>query len=90
MSDRIRFTFDIGIQKMLSSEDIIKLTESLYSFIDFGIIDCEDGEEFFIDQEYLQSLAVSTEAIRKAGKKYGRDDDGLVKYPFKIGGTDGN
>jgi hypothetical protein len=83
MSNKVRFTFDIDIQEMMSSKDIVKLTESLYSFIDHGIIDCDDDEEICIDQDYLADLVVGIEAIRKACNKYGRDTDGLVKYPFK-------
>lgn len=83
MSNKVRFTFDIDIQEMMASKDIVKLTESLYSFIDHGIIDCEDDEEIFIDQDYLADLVIGIETIRKACKKYGRDVDGLVKYPFK-------
>lgn len=83
MSDRVRFTFDKTVQEHLSTEDIVRLSESLYSFIEHGLIDCEDGEEFYIDSEYLQKLVGCITALQKASKKYGRDDDGLVKYPFK-------
>jgi hypothetical protein len=90
MSDRIRFIFDQAVQESLSTEDIVRLSESLQSFIEYGIIDCEDGEEFYIDTKYLQNLITSITAIQKASKKYSRDDNGLVKYPFNIGDTDGN
>ena len=89
MSDRIRFTFDKAVQEHLSTEDIVRLSESLYSFIDHGLIDCEDGEEFYIDSEYLQELVICITALQKASKKYGRDDEGLIKYPFKDS-TNGN
>ena len=82
MVDKVRFTFDIAIQEMMSTEDIVKLTESLHSFIDHGIIDCEENEEIIIDTDYLADLVVGIETIRKATKKYGRDTDGLVKFPF--------
>lgn len=84
MTNKVRFTFDIAVQDMLPREDIITLTESLYSFIDHGIIDCEEDEEIFIDQEFLEKLIVGIDTIRKANKKYGRDDDGLVKFPFGV------
>ncbi len=89
MSNRVRFTFDKAVQEHLGTEDIVRLSESLYSFIDHGLIDCEDDEEFYIDSAYLQELVVCINALQKAAKKYGRDDDGLVKYPFK-GTTNGN
>lgn len=83
MVDNVRITFDVSIQEQMSTEDIVKLAESLHSFVDFGIIDCDEDEEIFVDHEYLKELVISIEAIRKATKKYGRSDDGLVKYPFK-------
>lgn len=82
MVNKVRFTFDLAIQEMMSTEDIVKLTESLHSFIDHGIIDCEEDEEIIIDTPFMQDLVVGIETIRKAHKKHGRDDDGLVKYPF--------
>ncbi len=82
MIDKIRFTFDIAIQETMSSEDIVRLTETLHSFIEFGIIPADDNEEIVIDQDYLADLITGVEIIRKANKKYGRDTDGLVKYPF--------
>lgn len=82
MVDKIRFTFDLAIQETMSSEDIVRLTETLHSFIEFGIIPVEDNEEIVIDQDYLADLVVGVDIIRKANKKYGRDDNGLVKYPF--------
>ena len=83
MSNRVRITFDQAIQDHLNTEDIVRLSESLYSFIDHGLIDCEDDEEFYIDSEYLQDLVGCINALSKAAKKYGRDDEGLIKYPFK-------
>ena len=83
MSNNVRITFDDAIQELMSSEDIIRLAESIYAFIDMGTIDCEEGEEIFVDQDYLLDLVGGIERIKKANKKYGRDDDGLVKYQFK-------
>ena len=82
MVDKVRFTFDIALQETMTSETIVNLTESLHSFIDHGIIDCEEDEEIVIDQDYLSDLIHGIEVLRKAYKKYGRDDCGLVKYPF--------
>ena len=82
MVDKIRFTFDVAIQETMSKENIIQLTETLHSFIDHGIIAAEENEEILIDEEYLADLVAGVENIRKANKKYGRDDQGLVKYPF--------
>lgn len=82
MVDKVRFTFDIALQETMTSETIVYLTESLHSFIDHGIIDCEEDEEIVIDQDYLSDLIHGIELLRKAHKKYGRDDCGLVKYPF--------
>jgi hypothetical protein len=89
MVDKIRFTFDVSVQDMMPSEDIVRLTETLHSFIEFGIIDVEENEEIFIDQEYLQDLVNGVNHIRIANKKYGRDSNGLVKYPF-LGASNGN
>ena len=83
MVDRVRITFDDAIQELMSQDDIIKLAESIYAFIDMGTIDCEEDEEIFVDQEYLIDLVGGIERVRKANKKYGRDDDGFVKYQFK-------
>jgi hypothetical protein len=83
MVDNVRITFDEAIQDLMTKEDIIKLAESIHAFIDMGAIDCEDGEEIFVDQEYLIDLVGGIERIKKANKKYGRDNDGFVKYPFK-------
>jgi len=82
MVDNVRITFDASIQEQMSTEDIVKLAESLHSFVDFGLIDCEEDEELYIDHDYLEELVISIENIRKATKKYGRSTDGLVKYPF--------
>jgi hypothetical protein len=83
MSNRVRITFDQSVQDHLDTEDIVRLSESLYSFIEHGLIDCEENEEFHVDSEYLQDLVVCITALQKASKKYGRDDEGLIKYPFK-------
>jgi hypothetical protein len=83
MVDSVRITFDESIQALMSHDDIIKLAESIHTFIDMGAIECEEGEEIFVDQEYLLDLVGGIERIKKANKKYGRDVDGFVKYPFK-------
>jgi hypothetical protein len=89
MSDRIRFTFDKTVQEHLSTEDLVRLTESLYSFVEHGLIECDTEQEFYIDSEYLQNLIGCINTLYKASKKYGKDENGLVKYPFKDL-TDGN
>ena len=83
MVDHVRIAFDETIQELMSSEDLVRLAESIHTFIDMGTIDCEEGEEIFVDQEYLIDLVGGIERITKANKKYGRNDDGFVKYPFK-------
>jgi hypothetical protein len=83
MVDSVRITFDESIQALMSHDDIIKLAESIHTFIEMGAIECEDGEEIFVDQEYLIDLVGGIERIKKANKKYGRDDNSFVKYPFK-------
>jgi hypothetical protein len=67
----------------MSSEDIIRLAESIHTFIEMGAIECEEGEEIFVDQEYLLDLVGGIERVKKATKKYGRSSDGFVKYQFK-------
>lgn len=84
MSDRVRITFDESIQELMSSEDIIRLAESIHTFIEMGAIDCEEDQEIFVDQDYLIDLVGGIEKVGKANKKYGRDADGFVKYPFKV------
>ena len=83
MTNSVRITFDDAIQELMSQDDIIRLAESIHAFIDLGTIECEEGEEIFVDQEYLVDLVGGIERIRKANKKYGRDNDGFVKYKFK-------
>jgi hypothetical protein len=83
MVDNVRITFDDAIQELMSHDDIIRLAESIHTFIELGTIGCEDGEEIFVDQEYLIDLVGSIERIRKANEKYGRDDNGFVKYQFE-------
>ena len=83
MVDHVRIAFDESIQTLMSHDDIIKLAESIHTFIEMGAIECEDGEEIFVDQEYLIDLVGGIERIKKATKKYGRDDDGFIKYLFK-------
>lgn len=84
MSNRIMFVFDRSVQEHLDTEDMVKLTESLHSFIDQGLIDCDDNGEFYIDSEYLQDLVTCINVLQTATKKYGSDDYGLIKYPFKV------
>jgi hypothetical protein len=83
MVDNVRITFDESIQALMSQDDIIRLAESIHTFIEMGAVECEDGEEIFVDQEYLIDLVGGIERIKKATKKYGRDDNGFIKYPFK-------
>lgn len=83
MVDRVRITFDEAIQDIMSQEDLIKLAESIHAFIEIGAIDCEEGEEIFVDQDYIAELVIGIEKVRNANKKYGRDDNGFVKYKFK-------
>jgi hypothetical protein len=83
MTNNVRITFDEAIQELMSSEDIVRLAESIHAFIEIGTIDCEEGEEIFVDQEYLIDLVGGIERIKKANKKYGRDSEGFVKYQFK-------
>jgi hypothetical protein len=83
MVDSVRIVFDEAIQELMSSEDIVRLAESIHTFIDMGAIECEEGEEIFVDQDYLLDLVGGIERIKKANKKYGRDSEGFVKYPFK-------
>jgi hypothetical protein len=83
MVDSVRIVFDDAIQELMSHDDIIRLAESIHTFIEMGAIECEEGEEIFVDQEYLIDLVGGIERIKKATKKYGRDDDGFIKYPFK-------
>lgn len=84
MTKRVIITLDESIHEMMSKEDLVKLSESIQSFVDFGIIETdEDSDELYIDQEFLIDLVGGLERIRKAAKKYGRDThDGLIKYPF--------
>lgn len=82
MGKHVRFVFDKVIQENLDSEDIVELSERLYSFIDLGLVNCGDHEELYIDHEYLQTLVNSINVINRAIDKYGCDHDGLVKYPF--------
>ena len=83
MGNRVIFVFDRLVQEQLDKEDMVNLIESLRSFIDQGLIDCEDDQEFHIDSEYLQDLVGGINALQKANKKYGSDDNGLIKYQFK-------
>ncbi len=83
MVDNVRITFDAAIQDLMTKEDIIKLAESIHAFIDMGAIDCDEGEEIFVDQDYIAELVIGIENVRQANKKYGRDADGFVKYQFK-------
>jgi hypothetical protein len=83
MVDSVRIVFDEAIQELMSSEDIVRLAESIHTFIDMGAIECEEGEEIFVDQDYLLDIVGGIERIKKANKKYGRDSEGFVKYPFK-------
>lgn len=84
MVNSIRITFDEAIQDLMDREELIKLAESIHTFIEMGAIDCEDGDELFVDQDYIIELVAGIEAVRKATKKYGRDTDGFVKYQFKV------
>jgi hypothetical protein len=82
MTDRIRLTFDTSIHALLATDDIVKLAESLYTFIDLGIIDCDKDEEIHIDRDYFDELIQGIELIHAAAKKYGIDESNLIKYPF--------
>jgi hypothetical protein len=84
MTDRVRITFDESIQSMMSAKELIKLAESIHAFIDIGAIDCENDEEILVDQDYITDLIAGIERVKLANKKYGRDDDGFVKYPFGV------
>ena len=82
MVDNVRITFDVSIQKSLSSDDIIRLAESIHAFIDAGIIECEEDEEIVVDQKFLIELTKGIENVRKSVKSYGRDREGFIKYPY--------
>lgn len=91
MVHHIRFTFDSSIQELMNTDDIIQLTESLQTFIDAGVISCEEDEEIFINHSYLKELALAIERLRVAGNLFGRDDLNLISYPFnKRNKSDGN